>query len=230
MIKYKIRSISFSFKYLRDCKLSRNLITRCNRALSYTRYRCDGYRARDFFEKSIRNYRSSVFLKLMQLFLSDSIFFFRQLELDRRVVSPQLISITNRNYRILGSLWNLSVRTRPIERYVTVQHREASRCVSCGTGVLSSLFVVRHTCTHVALVVLPTFPNITFSRCLVTIAPIIHIDNNSCGNFSRKMTNIAHNSSACDAIFNSLHTSLILHLCEFVVPCAISESLEEKGF
>jgi len=153
----------------------------------------------------------------VQLFLSDSIFFFRQLELDRRVVPRSWFRSRIVIIAYSGSLWNLSVRTRPTERYVTVQHREASRCVSCGTGVLSSLFVVRHTCTHVALVVLPTFPNITFSRCLVTIAPIIHIDNNSCGNFSRKTTNIAHNSSACDAIFNSLYTSLILHLCEFVV-------------
>jgi len=35
-------------------------------------------------------------------------------------------------------------------------------CVSCGTGALSSLFVVRHTCTHVSLVVPPTFLNVTF--------------------------------------------------------------------
>jgi len=220
VIKYKIRSISFSFEYLRDCKLFRNLITRCNRALSYARYRCVRI-SRAGFKKSIWNYRSSVFLKLMRLgnatFSVGFHFLFPTAWAWSTSRFPQLISITNRNYRILGSLWNLSVRTRPIERYVMVQHREASRCVSCGTGVLSSLFVVRHTCTHVALVVLPTFPNITFSRCLVTIAPIIHIDSNSYGNFSRKTTNIAHNSSACDAIINSLYTSLILHLCEFFI-------------
>lgn len=46
-----------------------------------------------------------------------------------------------------------------LERYVTVQHREAPT-ISYGTGTLSNPLVVRHTCTHVSLVVPPTFANI----------------------------------------------------------------------
>lgn len=79
------------------------------------------------------------------------------------------VDLSNRNYRILGSLWNLSVRTRPTG---TLRNGAApggpTVCVSCGAAAFSSLFVVRHMYTHVSPIVPPTFPNVTFSRCLVT--------------------------------------------------------------
>lgn len=58
------------------------------------------------------------------------------------------------------------------EHYVTVQHREAPTvCVSYRTGALS-LFVVRHTCTHVSLCC-PPFLMLHFPDTLLRMLPIL---------------------------------------------------------
>lgn len=102
-------------------------------------------------------------------------------------------------------------------------------CVSCGTGALSSLFVVRHTCTHVSPVVPPTFPNVTFSRCLVTIVPITYIGNNLCDNFSRNATNIILSRTVLYLIVRKTYFSRFTST-RILYPRAISQSLEEQSF
>lgn len=86
----------------------------------------------------------ALFLKLMRLgnatFSAGIRSFFDRL-IDESFSAVDL-SITNCNYRILGSLWNLSVRTRPTG---TLRNGAApggpTVCISCGTGALSSLSV-----------------------------------------------------------------------------------------
>lgn len=95
-------------------------------------------------------------------------FFLNHLSLIDKSFPVLDLLITNRNYRILGSLWNLSVRTRPME---TLRNGAAPRgpTISCGTGALSSPLVVRHTCTHVSFVVCHP-PLLAFPRCFITTA------------------------------------------------------------
>lgn len=148
-------NFAFSFKYLRYCKLSRNLIARCDRAFVSleTRYRCVRISARGFRRSRYGIIDPTVFRKLMRLgnfFCRIPFSFFDRLSLIDESFPAVDLSITNRNYRILGSLWNLSVRTR-----LTRMLRNSAAlggptvCVSCGAAAFS-LFVVRHTYTHVS--------------------------------------------------------------------------------
>lgn len=184
-------NFAFSFKYLRYCKLSRNLIARCDRAFVSleTRYRCVRISARGFRRSRYGIIDPTVFRKLMRLgnatFSAGFHFLFSTVWAWSTSRSPQLIFRSRIVIIAYSDRYGIYQWEHALpECYVTVQHWEAPRCVFLAEQPLSvySLCVIRiRTCRPLP----PTFPNVTFSRCLVTIAPIIYIDDNLHGNFLR---------------------------------------------